>query len=386
MSVIFYVSEMMKAGQDQSDLAISVYLPDDCGKLQLMQRYVTGCVTNVSCVDTERGILYCTGEQTDAAKRRKSGDRILMLALDKQTGLISGKLGEAATLSPNPVYVALDKERRYLLCANHALHTMVYKVEKGADGRWHSRGVYDDSTVLLYSLDENGLLKQVEDAAIQDGSGPLRTQTHAHPHCTVFSPDGELIAVCDKGADKVFMYGIDRENNRLVPKAEPYSATAGDEPRFCAFHPTLPLLYMNHEGNTTLDVLHYKADGALTHVQTIEADPKPGHHTPGEVYEHQGIAMHPQGKALYSVIRGVNALAVYSVDKDSGKLTVSQLMSMGGDWPRCCEISPDGKWVIAGTRQGGEIFLYRVLKNGLLEEADRISHETGVHYIRPVVL
>ena len=107
-------------------MGVAVYGLDENDKLKLLGRYVTGCATNVSCADSERGILYCCGEQTDAVKRRETGDRIMMLALDKQTGLINGMLGEAGTLSPNPVYVELDKEKHYLVCANHTLHT-IYK-------------------------------------------------------------------------------------------------------------------------------------------------------------------------------------------------------------------------------------------------------------------
>lgn len=384
MSTLFYVSEIqLDRTAPQQGLGIAVYAEEN-GTLTLKQRFITDCIGNVSCLDRERGILYVTAEEADPAVRREMGDRILVLKLDGETGLISEKLGEAHVLSPNTVYVALDPTRRYLVAANHALHTMVYKVEKGADGEWRSRGVYDDSTVVLLSLNDDGTVRRVEDVAFQEGSGPLRTQTHAHPHCAVFAPSGRFFAVCDKGADKVFLYEIDREANRLRLFAEPYAALPGDEPRFCAFHPTLPILYVNHEGNTSLDVLRYTESGALTHLQTIDADPDPAHRRPGAVYEHQGIAVEPGGRALYSVVRGVNALAVYAVDPETGLLTLAQLMDMGAGWPRCCEISQDGKWVAAGDRNSGSLFLYRVEDNGLLTESDCVQHQEGVAYVLPV--
>lgn len=377
-----YVSEIPRRGQTDAAPGISVYRLDETrGKLIYQETFPIHGITNVSCTDMERKLLYVTAEESDMRKQRRSGDRILVLKLDGGTGAVMELVDEAPTLSPNPVYVCLDKERKYLLAANHTTHSAVLKVEKAPDGRWHSRAIYDDSTVILYSLKEDGTILHVEDVVIQEGSGPLRTQTHAHPHSVEVSPSGKLFAVCDKGADRVFLYEIDREKHKLKLLPEFYSAKPGDEPRFCTFHPKGQYLYVNHEGNLEMDVLRYSEAGALEHIQTVSAQTGTANRKPGKVYEHQGIAMHPSGEYLYSVARGIDAIAVFKVHQGSGKLTRIQLREMPDSWPRCCHITADGNWLVAGTRDGGDIILYRIEKDGKLTQADAVKHLCGVAYV-----
>lgn len=379
-SLYLYVSEIPRREQQNVDPGISVYRVDeDAGKLVFMEKHPLHAITNVSCMDREKGLLYVTSEEPDAQKKRASGDRVLVLQTDRETGRIQGILDAQPTLSPNPVYVTLDHEKKHLIVANHTTHNAIFKVEKDEAGVWHTRAVYDDATVVLYSLNEDGTICRVEDVVMQEGSGPLRTQTHAHPHSVEVSPSGTLLAVCDKGADKVFLYRI--EDNRLKLAGEPYSSQSGDEPRFCAFHPTQPFLYANHEGNLGLDVLHYGEEGSLQLIQTINAEPEGCIHQVGQIYEHQGIAMHPSGKYLYSVARGIDAMAAFRIDSSTGMLELIQLMPMNGAWPRCCQLSPNGNWLVAGTRDGGDLILYKVTENGELEEADRLQHSCGVAYV-----
>lgn len=379
-SLRLYISEIPRREQQGADLGISVYgVEEETGKLVFLEKFPLHTVTNVSFLDRERSLLYVTAEEPDAQKKRAAGDRIVVLNVDRESGKIQAQLDVKPTLSPNPVYVTLDHEKKHMIVANHTTHNAIFKVEKDYNGEWRTRAVYDDATVVLYSLNQDGTINRVEDVAKQEGSGPLRTQTHAHPHSVEISPSGKLLAVCDKGADKVFLYRI--EDNQLKLAGEPYSSQPGDEPRFCAFHPTEPYLYANHEGNLGLDVLHYSEEGTLQLVQTVNAEPEGLERCSGQIYEHQGIAMHPSGEYLYSVARGVDAMAAFRIDCTTGMLELMQLMPMNGAWPRCCQLTPDGNWLAAGTRDGGDLILYRVTETGVLEEADRVQHSCGVAYI-----
>lgn len=379
-SLRLYISEIPRREQLGADPGVSVYgVDEEEGKLVFLEKYPLHAVTNVSCVNREGSLLYVTSEEPDAQKKCAGGDRILVLRINQETGKIQSQLDVKPTLSPNPVYVTLDREQKHLIVANHTTHNAIFKVEKDSAGVWHTRAVYDDATVVLYSLNEDGTINRVEDVVMQEGSGPLRTQTHAHPHSVEVSPSGKLLAVCDKGADKIFLYCIEEHRLRLV--GEPYSSQAGDEPRFCAFHPTEKYLYANHEGNLGLDVLRYSEDGALQLIQTVSAEPDGLERSLGQIYEHQGIAMHPSGEYLYSVARGVDAMAAFRIDRVTGMLDLMQLMPMNGAWPRCCQLTPDGNWLAAGTRDGGDLILYRVKENGILVESDRVQHSCGVAYI-----
>lgn len=375
-----YVSQVPMRNQKDPDPGISACrIDEETGKLVVLGQYPLHGITNVACADPDKGLLYFTGEEPDVHKKRLQGDRVVIMRADRETGLLTEVVQTVPTLSPNPVYVTLDQTKTHMIVANHTTHNAVFKVEKIETGQWRTRAVYDDSTVVLYSLYEDGTVRSVEDVVAQEGSGPLRTQAHAHPHSVAVSPSGKLLAVPDKGADKVFVYTI--ESNRLKLLAEPWSSQPGDEPRFCAFHPTLRYLYVNHEGNLGLDVLQYSEDGTLTHVQTVHAEPEKLIRQPGQIYEHQGIVMHPSGNWLYSVARGVDAMAVFRIDQDTGRLKLIQLKQMDGQWPRCCQMAPDGNWLVAGTRDSGDLILYRIEEDGRLTESDRIKLSCGVAYV-----
>lgn len=377
-----YVSEIPKPGQTDVVTGISVYTIDaEKEKLQFLESYPLQTITNVSCMDKKRKLLYVTAEEPNLKKQRCSGDRIFVLRIHEETGLIQEVVDKQPTLSPNPVYVTQSPDGNYLLVANHATHNAVLKVRLTGNGQWHTHAEYDDSTVILYSLNKDGTTNQIEDVAIQEGSGPLRTQTHAHPHSVVFSSRGDVLAVPDKGADKVFFYQLDSTAGKLNAVGLPYSSLPGDEPRFCVFHPTKPFLYVNHEGNLGLDVLQQDETGNFQQIQTVCAEPEGTVRQHGRIYEHQGLAIHPSGKWLYSVARGIDAMVVYAIDPATGQLNRMQTEPIPGKWPRCCQITPDGHWLVAGTRDSGELLLYRIEANGLLTLVDKIAHICGVAYV-----
>lgn len=377
-----YLSENVRPGQTDPLPGISIYeMNRRTGEVAYLEKFPCRTNSNVSCVDNSRNLLYVTTEEVSEAARRANGARILTLKIDPATGHLT-QLAETPTVSPNPAYITLDHAGEYAIVANHTTHNFIYKIRRCADGTLKNELVYDDATVNLYRLKDDGSVDDLVDVAIQDGSGPLKTQTHAHPHSAVVSPDGKLIAVCDKGADKVYMYHIEREHHRLVQAAPPYSAAAGVEPRFCAFHPTHPFFYINHEGDLGVEAFSYDAEGNLTHLQTISAVPKSTPLRKGVVYEHQGIAIHPSGSFLYSVTRGVDGVAAFRIDTETGLLERMQHIAITGQWPRCCQMSPDGNWLLAGCREGdNQLVVYRIGENGKLTEQQIIQNECGVSYI-----
>ena len=376
-----YVSSTARKSRTDLNPGIDIFrLDPQSSTVTHVDHLALGVNCNTSCIDHSRGILYVTGEESSPERARTYGSRIVTFDIDKETGHITERCVTPVG-SPNPAFICMDAQKQHLIVANHTTHNFVYKIRRDENGRPVTVLDYDDATVCLFDLREDGTPGELLDVAIQEGSGPLKTQTHAHPHSAVMSPDGQLVAVCDKGADKIFMYRIDSDNQRLTLACPPYTATAGNEPRFCAFHPTKPYFYANHEGDLDVDAFSYDQSGHLALLQTVSAFPL-GTPTPaGRVYENQGFSIHPSGKYLYSVTRGVDGIAVFSIDDATGQLTLIQHCPINSSWPRCCQITPDGQWLVAGTRENNCLLLYKIAEDGFLDLRQQIPWDYEVAFI-----
>jgi 6-phosphogluconolactonase len=88
-------------------------------------------------------------------------------------------------------------------------------------------------------------------------------------------------------------------------------------------------------------------------VSTLPADFK-GESTCAE------IEMDPRGRFVYASNRGHNSIAVFAVDAKTGKLTLIQNQSSGGDIPRGFILDPSGNWLVAGNQNSNNFGVFRV--------------------------
>ena len=104
------------------------------------------------------------------------------------------------------------------------------------------------------------------------------------------------------------------------------SRTMSDEPlsesRYCVFHPTKPYLFVNHEhsgnGKMMVSAFHYNEDGELELINKVDCLPKDTSAKCG-----QGFCISKDGKYLYNLLNGYDAVAVYKVGED-GLLTQTE--------------------------------------------------------------
>ena len=58
------------------------------------------------------------------------------------------------------------------------------------------------------------------------------------------------------------------------------------------------------------------------------------------------LKLHPSGRTLYSLIRGLDAIAVFAVTEETGTLELVQTVELDARGPRGCAISPDGRFML----------------------------------------
>src|SRR5262249_15064682 len=72
------------------------------------------------------------------------------------------------------------------------------------------------------------------------------------------------------------------------------------------------------------------------------------------------IVMHPSGKFLYTSNRGDDSLAVFAIEKTSGKLKFVDHTSSGGKTPRNFAIDPTGTHLLAANEETGNVVEFAI--------------------------
>jgi len=73
------------------------------------------------------------------------------------------------------------------------------------------------------------------------------------------------------------------------------------------------------------------------------------------------VVLHPiTEKYLYASNRGHDSLAVFSIESNTGFLTLIQHISVQGHTPRDFNISPNGKFLIVANQDSNNIVLFNI--------------------------
>jgi 6-phosphogluconolactonase len=160
--------------------------------------------------------------------------------------------------------------------------------------------------------------------------------------------------------DQVQIYKVDPESGALLPNEPAFAKTpVGGGPRHLAFHPNGKFVFVNNEMSLTETVFAYDAQtGALTPVETVSTLPAGEAVTSG--LSTAETVVHPNGKFVYVSNRGHDTIAVFSVDLETGKLTLIQNASAEGEVPRNFNLDPTGKWMLVAHQKSDTVAVLKV--------------------------
>lgn len=231
-------------------------------------------------------------------------------------------------------------------------------VQKDPQGEYLVISSYHGGTVSLVSRKEDGSIGKMLDSKQHKGHGthPER-QDRPHVHSAFFSPDGRFIMVQDLGLDTIFVYQIDREENKLVLHREVHTHDAAG-PRHLVFHPNGKYAYVINEVDSTVTSYSYDAEeGNLTAIQTLPTLPSDftGENTCAE------ITISADGRFVYGSNRGHDSIVVYATSAD-GTLEHVQHISTEGAHPRHFSLTPNGNLMLVTNRDTNNIAVFEVNK------------------------
>jgi 6-phosphogluconolactonase len=335
------------------------------GDLELIKANVYDYVSvGQTCLNSKRNILYCVDERMVhfEAGERRSGSLLYAFAINPKTGDLT-QISRRPSLGSLPSYVAVDATGKYLIVTHHTGNTPINKTVKDASGKYSSVYEYDGVATILFRLNDDGSIGDACDAYMHTGSGPDAQQTHPRVHSVVMSPSGNLFAVCDKGSDLLFFFRINRQTEKLeVCGGEPYKSIIGSAPRYSVFHPTRPYFYMNHEIKPVISAFRYDESGKLQLIHVVDVLVE------GTKFDRttmsSDVRIHPSGKYLYNLIRGLNLISVFAVKESTGEIERIQTVALDGKGPRGCAVSPDGRFILIALLDEQKVVVWAIGEDG----------------------
>jgi len=284
--------------------------------------------------------VHPSGKYAYAANEAGKASTVSAFAVDAKSGKLV-LLNQMPALGEDPCYLSFDKTGKYLLIAN-----------------------YSSGTIAVFPILADGRLGEHTAVMKDQGAvGPNKERQEApHAHWIQATAHNHFVYVADLGLDRVLIYRFDAAKGTLTAdiskNPDVFSATLapGMGPRHVSFSADGNFLYVLGELKSTVTVFANDRQETYRSVQQISALPKDfsGRNDAAE------IAVHPNGKFLYTSNRGENTIAIFSIDPAKGTLTFVARSPTGGKEPRHFAIDPSGKYLLAENQLSNNIVVFKI--------------------------
>lgn len=315
---------------DKQTPGIHVYVLDEqTGELTGVET-VSGLINpTFLTVSQSKGLLY---SYTQADEGQDSG-AVLTYRIDSESGALS-LAGQQPSLDKSATHINLDHAETFAMTVS-----------------------YSEGTINLFPVQPNGEIGPLSDKVRHEGSSVVpKRQDSAHPHSIYTDPTDQFVIVPDLGLDMIKVYRLNREEGKFIPHQD-VKLAPGSGPRHFAFHPSLAYAYVINELNSTLTAFAYDGQsGTLQEIQTVSTLPEDFNGTSSTAE----VQISACGSYLYGSNRGHNSIVVFAIDQSSGKLSLVQHISTGGDHPRHFSLTPSGRCLLAANKDSDSVHVFKV--------------------------
>ena len=324
---------------------------------------IMGCQEKRKTMETQ---TLFVGTYTDG-----SSEGIYTLQFNSETGTLDSL--ELKAKLPNPSFLAISKDKKNLFAVQEtadfdsigggitsfSLHNGELKLlnSKGSGGAHPCHVAISSNKQIAVSNYTGGNLA-IFDLALDGSLGERQLIEHnidtlkiSHVHKAHFNSDGLFVA--DLGLDAIKRYSK-QPQGWLPAHKNTIEMGKGVGPRHFEFSKNGNFLYVINELNSTLTVLKKDDEGSYIKIETQSTLAQD---FIGESFC-ADIHLSSDGKFLYGSNRGENTIIVFSIDQESGKLTVIGRTPVKGDWPRNFTISPDGNHLLVANQRSNGITIY----------------------------
>jgi 6-phosphogluconolactonase len=325
-----------------------------------------------------------------------ASNAIYVFTIDDATGALS-PLGSPVAANPNPSFLALTPDGRYLLAVNEsdnvdntnfgAVSSFAINPMTGAisfvnrvpsqgtgpahvstdrSGRFVFVANYNGGTAAVLPLGPTGMLSAAVDTETFGGG--------AQTHQIIVDRTNSFVFVANKGLSNIAQYSFNGQTGALTANTPPSVALAGGAgTRHLAFHPSVDFAYAINEVDDTVVTLSFNATaGTLASVQTLSS--LPGGATNGGNNTGAEIVVAPSGNFVYASNRGDDSIAIFSVDPATHQLTLVDNQATGGATPRSFTLEASGRRMLVANQGSNEVVSFSVdTTTGLLTEGPSVT-------------
>lgn len=336
-----------------------------------------------------RSMFVYVGSYTEG--RAGSGKGISVYHYNQDNGAL--KRVQVVTGVPNPSYLAVDSQERFLFAVNEldigTVSSFARDPETGEltpintqpSGGAHPCYIsvdptdqcvlvanYTSGTVAALPFNDAGELRPAGSVIQHEGSSvnPDR-QVGPHAHMIASSPDGRYVLATDLGADRIFVYQLDPASGTLTPNPNGFTAAEaepGSGPRHFAFAPDGQTVYVINELSSSVTAWAWNDEtGEMTAGETVSS--LPDDFAGSNTCAH--IVASPDGRHVYGSNRGHDSIAVWAVG-EGGALSPAGYVSTTGREPRNFMIEPGGEMLFVANQNSHTLVrMRRNAENGLLQ-------------------
>ncbi len=288
-------------------------------------------------ISKDEKFVYAVSEMGDASASASA------FSFDKADGTLS-LLNTQLTGGADPCYIESDATGKHVVTAN-----------------------YSGGSMTVFDVKNDGSLTTASQLISFIGKGiDSERQKQPHIHCVRFTPDGRFLFVDDLGTDKIYKFDVNNDASGNYLKGgtpSSFKVTDGSGPRHLEFHPNGKFAYLITELSGAVIVFDYNSEkGILTEKQSVQADTL---NAKGSA----DIHISPDGHFLYASnrLKG-DGIAIFSINQADGKLTKVGYQETGVH-PRNFVITPNGKYLLAASRDNDIIQVFQIDRNtGLLTD------------------
>jgi 6-phosphogluconolactonase len=255
--------------------------------------------------------------------------RVVAYSVDQATGLLT-RLNDMPAFGVGPTYIALDRTGKWALTASWA-----------GD---------EPASISVLPIADDGKLGMPVDSRV------FRVNGHAHYITT--DPTNKFVFASINGEKYIAQYRFDAATGKLSENS-PFKAvrtpTPGD-PRHLDFHPNGKFLYAGNESLNTITVFGFdSATGLLRQIEDVPTLPMgfTGRNSTAQ------ILVHKSGKFVYISNRGHNSVAIFSVDGNTGRLTLVDHQMVGAH-PRNFNFDPSGTLLLLASRDEASLTIFKI--------------------------
>lgn len=213
---------------------------------------------------------------------------------------------------------------------------------------------YHDGKITVLALKKDGRVGDITDEVFHKGLGSI-AERNFRPHISwsVFTPDEDLLCVCDPGIDQIKLYEFNHRTGKIklydIIRSQLESA-----PRQMIFSEDGKFAYVLCELKNYINVYSYDKTaetGRFEMIQNIFTVRK-GHKSNSSA---ASLIFANSGNNLICSNAGDNTVTIYTVDKSTGLLNTISSLPISGDYPKYIAMFPDNKHLLSMNNEGNSI-------------------------------